>query len=67
MGNLAKIHQIDAVREEAINILSKEFGIAKTAVLLRENMSGKSDYLKTKKIINAGKNARAIYNEMKLK
>jgi hypothetical protein len=66
MGNLARIHPIDSVREEAINILSKEFGIAKTAIFLRESMSGKSDYLKTKKIINAGKSARSIYNEIKL-
>jgi hypothetical protein len=55
----------DEVRSEAIQTLIKRMGITKAAIFIRENMSQKTDYLKEKDELFAGKSVAKLYEEIK--
>jgi hypothetical protein len=55
----------DEVRSEAIQTLIKRMGITKAAIFIRENMAQKTDYLKEKDELFAGKSAAKLYEEIK--
>ena len=55
----------EEVRSEAIQTLIKRMGITKAAIFIRENMAQKTDYLKEKDELFAGKSAAKLYEEIK--
>ena len=55
----------EEVRSEAVQMLIKRMGITKTAIFIRENMAQKTDYLKIKEELFAGKSAAKLYGEIK--
>jgi hypothetical protein len=55
----------DEVRSEAIQAIIKLLGITKAAVFIRENMSQKTDYLKTKSELFGKKSVAQLYEEIK--
>jgi len=59
-----KIPSGEEVRSEAIQMLIKKMGITKAAIFIRENMTQKTDYLKTKDELFAGKSVAKLYEEI---
>ncbi len=57
----------DEVRIEAVQTLIRRMGTTKAAIFIRETMSQKTDYLKTKDELFAGKSAAQLYEEIKIK
>ena len=55
----------EEVRSEAVQTLIKRMGITKAAIFIRETMSQKTDYLKAKDELFAGKSADQLYEEIK--
>ena len=55
----------EEVRIEAVQTLIKRMGTTKAAIFIREAMSQKTDYLKTKDELFAGKSAAQLYEEIK--
>jgi len=55
----------EEVRIEAVQTLIKRMGTTKAAIFIRETMSQKTDYLKTKDELFAGKSAAQLYEEIK--
>ena len=55
----------EEVRSEAVQTLIKRMGITKLAIFIRNNMSLRTDYLKTKDELFAGKSAAQLYEEIK--
>ena len=55
----------EEVRSEAVQTLIKRMGITKAAIFIRETMSQKTDYLKVKDELFAGKSAAKLYVEIK--
>ena len=55
----------EEVRSEAVQTLIKRMGITKAAIFIRETMSQKTDYLKAKDELSAGKSADQLYEEIK--
>ena len=55
----------EEVRSEAVQTLIKRMGITKAAIFIRENMAQKTDYLKVKDELFAGKSAAELYVEIK--
>ncbi len=55
----------EEVRSEAIQAIIKRLGITKAAVFIRENMSQKTDYLKTKSELFGKKSVAQLYEEIK--
>ena len=55
----------EEVRSEAFQMLIKRMGITKLAIFIRNNMSQRTDYLKTKDELFAGKSAAQLYEEIK--
>lgn len=54
------------LRVEAINILLKELGIAKTAFFIRSNFSSQIDYLALKEELFADKTIEKIYEDIQM-
>jgi hypothetical protein len=59
------VPSIDEVRIEAVQTLIRRMGTTKAAIFIRETMSQKTDYLKTKDELFAGKSATQLYGEIK--
>jgi hypothetical protein len=55
----------EEVRSEAVQTLIKRMGITKSAIFIRNIMSQRTDYLKTKDELFAGKSAAQLYEEIK--
>ncbi|MDO8722698.1 MAG: hypothetical protein AAB243_03815 [Planctomycetota bacterium] len=55
----------EEVRSEAVQTLIKRMGITKAAIFIRETMSQKTDYLKAKDELFAGKSADQLYEEIR--
>ncbi len=55
------------VRSEAVQTLIKRMGITKAAIFIRENMAQKTDYLKVRDELFAGKSVANLYEEIKEK
>ena len=55
----------EEVRIEAVQTLIKRMGTTKAAIFIRETMSQKTDYLKTKDELFTGKSAAQLYEEIK--
>ena len=55
----------EEVRSEAVQTLIKRMGITKAAIFIKENMAQKTDYLKVKDELFAGKSAADLYEEIK--
>ncbi len=55
----------EEVRSEAIQTIIKRLGITKAAVFIRENVSQKTDYLKTKSELFDKKSVAQLYEEIK--
>jgi hypothetical protein len=56
------------IRIEVMGAILKNLGLAKSAMYLRENFSGKTDYLLIKEELFSNKGTEEIYNDiLKLK
>ena len=55
----------EEIRSEAVQMLIKRMGITKAAIFIRENIAQKTDYLKLKEELFAGKSAAELYKEIK--
>ncbi len=55
----------EEVRSEAVQMLIKRMGFTKAAIFIRENMAQKTDYLKVKEELFAGKSVAELYKEIK--
>ena len=55
----------EEVRSEAVQTLIKRMGITKAAIFIKENMAQKTDYLRVKDELFAGKSATDLYEEIK--
>ncbi len=60
-----RVPSSEEVRIEAVQTLIKRLGTTKAAIFIRETMSQKTDYLKTKDELFAGKSAAKLYKEIK--
>lgn len=59
------IPKSEEVKSEAIEMMLKQLGIAKTAFFIRETMSQKVDYLKVKEKLFEKKTSSDLYKEIK--
>ena len=64
-ANKIMVPSIEEVRSEAVQTLIKRMGITKAAIFIRETMSQKTDCLKIKDELFAGKSAAQLYEEIK--
>ena len=64
MNSAVILPTIQEIRIEAINVLIQNLGLAKTTMFLRENFSGKTDYLKIKEDLFSKSTVEDIYNDM---
>jgi hypothetical protein len=55
----------EEVRGEAVQMLIKRMGITRAAIFMRENMAQKTDYLKVKDALFAGKSVVQLHEEIK--
>jgi hypothetical protein len=65
IANKLMVPSSDEVRIEAVQTLIRRMGTTKAAIFIRETMSQKTDYLKTKDELFAGKSAAQLYEEIK--
>lgn len=55
------IPDVESVRKDAIESLIRNLGIGKASFFIRERMSGKTDYVRTKRRLFREKNVDALY------
>lgn len=64
MNSSIAVPDMREIRIEVIQAILKNLGLAKSAMYLRENFSGKTDYLQIKQELFSSQSAEEIYNDI---